>query len=75
MDLDAQIDSLVHRLLGKGVNIRPIESAPWISTIEERLGYSYPYSFRSLVTRYSFPYLEFRGWSYFQTSATCPSTI
>ena len=59
MNRDSQIDSLVRLLVERGVTIRPIDSSPWISSVEDRIGYPYPPSFRSLVTRYSFPYLEF----------------
>ena len=59
MNRDAQVDSIARRLIDTGFGLRPIKNAPWVESIEKRLGYSYPRSFRSFVTRYSFPYLEF----------------
>jgi len=48
---------------------RRIESAPWIDTLEASLPQRFPASFRSLVTRYSFPSFEAGGLSFFENQS------
>ncbi len=55
-----RIDALVTRMIACGLEISPIESAPWIAGVEFRLGIQFPADFRDFVTRYSFPLLELK---------------
>jgi hypothetical protein len=50
---------------GSGV-FRRIESAPWIDLLEANLPQRFPASYRSLVTRYSFPSFDAGGLSFFE---------
>jgi len=60
MRIDAKIDRLVEHLDSAEVPIWPVETAPWIDEIESRLKFKLPAEYRSLVTRYSFPVLNFQ---------------
>src|ERR1043166_2370490 len=66
MNLGELIDQFVVLIdLGPGV-FRKIESAPWIDTLEASLPKRFPASFRSLVTRHSFPSFDAGGLSFFE---------
>jgi hypothetical protein len=52
------VDAAVARLLAAGADICQADSVPWIAGVEQRLGLSYPRSFRILVTRYIFGAFE-----------------
>ena len=54
MNIAELIDQFVIVIDPAGNIFRRVESAPWISALEERLPARLPASFRSLVTRYCF---------------------
>jgi len=46
------------RLCASGADLCQVDRVWWIEDVERRLGFSYPRSFRALVTRYLFRSLE-----------------
>jgi hypothetical protein len=52
------IDGFVSVVSSAGVPFTPLPRAPWIEQFERKLPARLPLSFRSLVTRYSFPAFE-----------------
>jgi hypothetical protein len=68
----------VHQLIDKFVAcgahrngiFQPIEDAPWITELEQRLPKRLPVSFRSLVTRYSFAVFESGELAFFANMGT-----
>jgi hypothetical protein len=58
MNVHELIDRLASSIAHAGHAIQPINDAPWITELEQRLPKRLPVSFRSLVTRYAFPPLE-----------------
>jgi hypothetical protein len=65
MNIAELIDRFVALIDPGPGGFRRIESAPWIDTLESSLPRRFPASFRSLVTRYSFPSFEAGGLSFF----------
>ena len=64
-DLDARVDRAVERLRARGFEFRPIEIAPWFSSVEEAYPKRLPVAIRSLYTRYAFPAIETDGMEWF----------
>ncbi|MDR2012866.1 MAG: SMI1/KNR4 family protein [Rhodanobacter sp.] len=58
MSAESVVDTFVARLRGSGADLCQVDAVPWIAEIEQRFGFSYPSSFRALVTRYIFEPLE-----------------
>ena len=65
MNVHEIIDSFVARVDPLGHLFRRVESAPWVDALEAKLPKRFPASFRSLVTRYTFPSFEAGGLSFF----------
>ena len=60
MTTDSRIDALVAKLARSGVKVQRAGNTPWVSDLEGRFKNPLPASFRSLITRYLFPVLEFK---------------
>ena len=59
--LDLRIDGFVEEWRAQGAHIRPIEGAPWITVLERRARHTFPRTYRSLVCRYAYTALPFKG--------------
>ena len=68
MNVHEIIDSFVARVDPPGDLFRRIESAPWVEALESKLPKRFPASFRSLVTRYTFPSFDAGGLSFFSNT-------
>ena len=66
MSIHELIDKFVHLLDERGSDFCRIESAPWIEVLETKLPRQLPASFRSLVTRYTFPEFVIGGISFYE---------
>ena len=58
MSTESIVDAAVERLRASGADLCRVDDIPWIAEVEQRLGFSYPRSFRALVSRYLFAPLE-----------------
>lgn len=65
MNVHELIDQFVERFDSPGSNFQRIDYAPWIVALEAKLPKRFPASFRSLVTRYSFPAFDAGALSFF----------
>ena len=66
MSIHELIDKFVNLLDERGSLFCRIESAPWIEGFETNLPRQLPASFRSLVTRYTFPGFVIAGISFYE---------
>jgi hypothetical protein len=55
MDTEQSIHRSVAVLIERGMPFEPLQQAPWIDTVEARLGFSLPSSLRVLTMNYAFP--------------------
>lgn len=65
MNVDDLVDRFVTDLGRRGTRVERIQSAPWISALENRLSRRFPASYASLITRYRFPPFELGGVGFF----------
>src|SRR4051812_35911436 len=70
MNIDAIIDAFVARVDPPGDILRRVESAPWVEPLEAKLPRRFPASFRSLITRYTFPAFDAGGLSFFSNTGS-----
>ena len=68
MNVDAIIDAFVAHVDPPGEILREVESAPWVEPLEAKLPRRFPASFRSLITRYTFPAFAAGGLSFFSNT-------
>ena len=68
MNVNAIIDAFVAHVDPSGEIFRRVGSAPWIEPLESKLPRRLPASFRSLVTRYTFPAFDAGGLSFFSNT-------
>lgn len=68
MNVHEIIDSFVARVDPPGNLFRRVDSAPWVEALEAKLPKRFPVSFRSLVTRYTFPPFAAGGLSFFSNT-------
>ena len=58
MKAEQSIHNLVAALVERGLPFERIAAAPWIASLESRLGFALPKSLRLLAMNYSFPTIE-----------------
>lgn len=76
MNIHELIDRFVKVVDPSATLFRPIESAPWIDALEQRIPRRLPVSYRSLVTRYAFSSFDTGGIHFFaNTGAQSPDEL
>jgi hypothetical protein len=68
MSVDPIIDAFVAYVDPSGEIFRRVESTPWVGPLQSKLPRRFPASFRSLITRYTFPAFDAGGLSFFSNT-------
>jgi len=68
MNVHGTIDAFVAHVDPPGDLFRRVESAPWVEALEAKLPKRFPASFRSLLTRYTFPPFDAGGLRFFSNT-------
>ncbi|MDQ3917562.1 MAG: SMI1/KNR4 family protein [Acidobacteriota bacterium] len=68
MNVDPVIDEFVAHVDPPGEIFRRVGSTPWVEPLESKLPRRFPVSFRSLITRYTFPAFDACGLSFFSNT-------